>query len=173
MNRFTTTLLIGLAALPFLALRPSSQEPAAKVRVGTYDNRAVAVAYAHSKYNSVSALTSQYEAAKRAGDKQKMRELEAQGEKHQRALHRQGFGRVPVDDLLVPVTDKLPEAARAAGVDVIAWQCNWSGPGVEVVDVTDALVRLYEPSEQALKTIAELKKQAPLDLDEIEKGDDH
>jgi hypothetical protein len=173
MNRLTSALLIGLAALPFLTLRLSSQDAAAKVRVGTYDNRAIAVAYTSSKYNNVSELMRDHEEAKRAGDKKRALELEEQGAKRQRQLHRQGFGRVPVDDLLAPVADKLPAMARDAGVDLIAWHCNWTGPGVEVVDVTDALVRLYEPSEKALGWIADLRKQAPLDLDEIEKSHEH
>jgi len=173
MNRLTSTLLIGLAALPFLTVHLPSQATAPKVRVGIYDNRAVAVAYTNSKYNSVSELVRDHEEAQRNGDKKRASELEEQGEKRQRQLHRQGFGRVPVDDLLAPVADKLPTLAREAGVDLITWHCNWTGPGVEVVDVTDALVRLYDPSEKALGWIASLRGRKPLDLDEIEKSHEH
>ncbi len=68
--------------------------------------------------------------------------------------------------------DRLPEAARKAGVDVIAWQCDYAGPNVEIVDVTDALVLLFEPSERTLKTIVELRKRPTANLDEIEKHHD-
>ena len=43
-----------------------------------------------------------------------------------------------------------------------------AGPEVEVVDVTDALVKLFEPSAKTLATVAEVRKQAPVDLDELE-----
>ena len=57
-----------------------------------------------------------------------MKELEAWGEQHQRQLHFQGFGRVPVDDSLAPVKDQFAKLAReqqlaAATIAAIAtWQ---------------------------------------------------
>ena len=165
--------LCGAALLATFALaRP--HESAAKVRVGTYDSRAIAVAYAPSKFNPVGEKRRELEAAKAAGDTERVAELEAWGPKHQRALHRQGFGRVPVDDLLAHVADRLPEAARAAGVDVIVFDCSWAGPEVEVVDVTHELVALFDPSERTLTTVEELLEHEPVDLDEIEgHQDDH
>ncbi len=37
-----------------------------------------------------------------------------------------------------------------------------------VVDVTDELVMLFEPSEKTLRIVADIKKQPHLDLDTIE-----
>ena len=133
----------------------------------------MAVACARSRFNPVGEKMRELKAAQAAGDKEKVAELEAWGPARQRALHRQGFGRVPVDDLLEPVAERLPEVAREAGVDAIVFDCNWTGPGVEVVDVTDALVALFDPSEKTLATIEELKKHAPADLDEIERSHEH
>jgi hypothetical protein len=147
-------------------------EPARRVRIGTYDNRAIAVAYAPSKYNPVAEKMKEYEKAKADGDEAKQKELKAWGEKHQRQLHRQGFGRAPVDDLLLAVKEKLPEAARRANVDAIVWQCDYAAE-VDVVDVTDELVQLFEPSPRVLKIVAELKNKPPLDPDLIEKHHDH
>ena len=79
---------------------------------------------------------------------------------------------MPVDDLLAHVNDRLPDIARQAGVDLITWQCNYTGPNVEIVDVTDELVKLFEPSDKTLRVVAELKKQPPLDLDTIEQHQD-
>jgi len=169
MRRRTVSLgVLGVMALAALALgRP--QQSAAKVRIGTYDNRAVAVAWAHSSFNPVGEKMRELRAAQAAGDKAKVAELEAWGPAMQRALHRQGFGRVPVDDLLECVQDRLPEAARKAGVDAIVFDCNWNAPDVEVVDVTDAVAALYDPSPETLRMIAGLKEHAPLGLDEIAK----
>ncbi|MEI6632651.1 MAG: hypothetical protein WCP22_02400 [Chlamydiota bacterium] len=143
------------------------------LRLGVYDNRAIAVAYAHSKLNPVSEKVKEQKKAREEGDTKRVKELDAWGEKHQRELHRQGFGRVPVNDILAQVRDKLPEIARKARVDAIAWQCDYAGQNVEVVDITRELVLLFDPSEKTLKAVEEVKKHAPLDLDEIEQHHEH
>jgi len=171
--QLTTSLLTIGTALALTLASIGTQDSPRKVRVGTYDNRAIAVAYAPSKYNPVAEKMKERERAEQAGDKQRMAKLEQWGQKHQRELHRMGFARVPVDALLAHVADKIPGVAREAGVDVIAWQCAYTGPGVEVIDVTDQLVRLFEPSERTLKFVADLKQREPVDLDEIEAGHEH
>ena len=58
-----------------------------------------------------------------------------------------------------------------AGVVAIVWQNDYVGNDVEVVDVTQELVKLFDPSEQTLRITnsEEFKKNAPLDLEFIEK----
>ncbi len=160
----TTRRSLALMALPALA-----KGNAAPLRIGTYDSRAIAAAYAASKFNPVREKMKEMQAAKAAGDQAKIKELEEWGQSRQRQLHRQGFGRVPVDDLLAHVKDKLPEAARQAGVAAVAMSCDWTGPDVEAVDITDALVALYEPSNRTLEMVKKLKGVAPMPLDEIER----
>jgi hypothetical protein len=138
------------------------------IRVGTYDNRAVAIAYSNSKYNDVSSKMEEFSKANEAGDTAKVRELEDWGAKHQNALHRQGFGRVPVDDLLKPVEDKISAMALQMNLDLIAWNVNYSDANVEIVDISLELAKLFEPSEQALGWIEDIKNQPPVDLDELE-----
>ena len=150
-----------------------AEQPARKLRVGVYDNRAIAVAYGPSKFNPVGEKMKEYKEAKATGDTKRAKEFEAWGEKHQRKLHRQGFGQVPVDDILAHVKDKFPEVARKTDVDVIVRQCDYVGPNVEDVDITKELVLLFEPSEKTLRTVEGLKKHAPVDLDEIEQHHDH
>lgn len=153
---------------------PEAVQEQAKLRVGVYDSRAIAVAYVHSPYSPTSGKMKEYEEAKAAGDEARVKELEAWGEKHQRQLHRQGFGRVPVSDLLEHVKDRLPELAEQIGVDVIAFECNYLGPNVEEVDITVELAKLFDDSERTLETIEQLRQMDPLDLDEIEAHhDDH
>ena len=148
-----------------------TQEKAGKIRVGTYDNRAIAIAYVMSKYNPVAEKMAELNKAKAAGDTARVRELNEWGPKMQRQLHRQGFCRVPVDDLLAFVKDRFPEIAAKAGVDLISMQCDYTGANVEIIDITNELVALFKPTEQALKNIEEVKKTAPLDLDEL-RGDE-
>ena len=159
--------LVG-AALVTAFSHGRAQSAPAELRIGTYDSRAVAGAYAASRFNPVAAKMKELEAAKAAHDQHKVAELEAWGPAFQKALHRQGFGRVPVDDLLSQVRDRLPEAARKAGVQAIVFASDWNAESVQVVDVTSEVVELFEPTERTLATIAELRKTAPLGLDELE-----
>ena len=92
------TAICGVVALAILSTVRAEEAPT-KLRVGTYDNRAIAVAYASSKYNPVSEKMEEYEKAKATGDVERAKEMEAWGKKHQRQLHRQGFARVPADEL--------------------------------------------------------------------------
>lgn len=170
--------VVTLAAC-VLAARPASltstsrlpeQDPAAapRVRIGTYDSRAIAIAYAPSEHNPVAEKMKAHASAKAQGDQRQVAELEAWGAAHQRQLHRQGFGRVPVDDLLAPVAHRLPEVAKAAGVDAIVFSCEHHSSEVELVDVTLALVALYEPSERTLEHVRSSLKTTPLSLAEID-----
>jgi hypothetical protein len=81
---------------------------------------------------------------------------------------------VPVDDLLAAVKDRLPEVAKKTGVVAIVWQSDFAGENVEVVDVTQDLVKLFDPSEKVLRWTnpEELKKNPPLDLEFIEQNQD-
>ena len=160
--------LAGAAVLTTLSLTAAQATPP-HMRIGTYDSRAVAVAYAASRFNPVPEKMRELQAAKAAGDERKIAELEAWGAALQRSLHRQGFARVPVDDLLAHVQARLPEAAREAGVEAIVFASNWNAEGVQVVDVTREVVALFEPSERTLAMIADLAKQAPVALDEIDR----
>jgi hypothetical protein len=167
-----TFLVLGVLGL---ALGAFGQERGAapRLRVGTYDNRAIAVAFAASRFNPVAEKWKEHAAAKAAGDAARVRALELWGEAHQRALHRQGFGRVPVDDLLAPVKDRLPEVARRVQVDAIAWTCDYVSAAAETVDVTRELVELFEPSAATLARIEELRMRPFVGLDEIEEHQDH
>ena len=105
--------------------------------------------------------------AKAANDDKRVKELEAWGKKHQRELHRQGFAIVPVNNLLEHVKDKLPAVAQKTGVVAIVRACDFTASNVISVDVTDELVKIFEPSEKTLKTIAEIRKVEPVDLDAL------
>ncbi len=157
---------LACLALPALANLPAAGQ--SKLKIGTYDSRAIAVAYAASRFNPVAGKMKELQAARAAGDQVKVKELEQWGQARQRELHRQGFGRVPVNDLLAHVRDRLAEVAAASGVQAIAMQCDWVAPGTSVVDITGAIVALYDPSPRTLNIIRDLKNRPPLPLDKIE-----
>lgn len=138
--------------------------PPSKTRIGTYDNRAIAVAYAPSRFNPVKHKMAEYEAAKAAGDDKKVKQLEQWGQQQQRLLHFQGFGRVPVDDLLAHVRDGVAQLAKDKHLAAIVMDCDHVAENVEVVDVTADLVELFDPSDKTRKMAARIKDAEPVSL---------
>ena len=59
-------LFVALVCGSAAAVRARSSEP--RIRVGTYDNRAIAVAYAPSRFNPVAEKMKEHATAKQAGD---------------------------------------------------------------------------------------------------------
>jgi hypothetical protein len=160
-------LVLGLSAVVGAGRAADDAPKARKVRIGTYDSRAIAIAYAHSAFNPVKEKWAAYQKVKAAGDRAKMKELEAWGQRHQRQLHFQGFARVPVDDLLAPVKDKVAKLLRERRLAAITMSCDFTTGEVELVDVTDDLVKLYEPSETTLKRVRAVRGVKPVPLTQV------
>jgi hypothetical protein len=176
-DRFGRVLVLGALLATVLGVgfvsASGPEKQAGKLRIGTYDSRAIAVAFAHSEYMPVAGKMRELDEAKAAGDTERVKELEAWFPAYQRELHRMGFCRVPVDDLLKPIQDRLAGVALQAGVDAIVFDCNYSSPDAEVVDVTRDLVSLYDPDDEVWRIVDELVKIAPISLEEMEKHHDH
>ena len=166
----------GIGALlgTLLVLTPNAQDATKNptVVVGTFDSRAIAVAYVHSDgfKERLRALMADLERAKAAGDGELVAELEALGPAMQKRIHQQGFGTAPVDDIIARIEDELPRIAGEAGVDMIVskWALAYRGPSAQSVDVTDRLAAEFDPDEATLKTIREIVATEPVPLDEIE-----
>lgn len=138
-----------------------------QVRIGTYDSRAVAIAYARSKDfgESMSELRRQHAAAKVAGDSKLVAEFESQGQDRQVRLHLQGFSNAPVDDCLSAVRDRLAGIATRGGLVAIAASADWHDPNSELVDVTYEIAALFSPDSKTLAIIADLRKQKPIAIE--------
>jgi hypothetical protein len=156
--------MVALAQRDGVAVGATNSPAMQKVRVGVYDSRAVAVAYAPSRFNPVREKMAEHQAAKSAGDQQKVKELETWGEQHQRMLHFQGFCRVPVSDLLEPVRDGLGQIIIDQKLTAIVMACDAVASDVEIVDVTDAIVELYEPSDKTRQTVSEIRNTEPVSI---------
>jgi hypothetical protein len=89
--------------------------------MGTYDGRAIAIAFAPTPIHNaqIAELMKQAKEAEAAGDTGRVEQLRAKGSALQTVRHLQAFGNAPVDDILDHVRDKLPEIAQAAGVCAI------------------------------------------------------
>lgn len=164
-------LVAGLLAAGVIALivgvGPGENAAPAKVRIGTYDNRAIAMAWAASEYNPVKEKMAEMEKAKAAGDEAKVKELEHWGQTLQKKLHFQGFGHYPVDDLLASVAEKIPGVAERNHLDAIVWICDYHDPNVEIVDVTDDLARLFNPPDRVMRNIKMMKAHKPVPFETL------
>jgi len=163
------TLTLGAQGLTREQERPT-------VVVGTFDSRAITLAYVRSEafdeYLGAQRkdIERAIERARDAGDGGVVAALEAVGPAMQERIHRRGFGTAPVDEFLARIADELPRIAEEAGVDVIVskWSLTYRDPSAELVDVTDLLVAEFGPDEKTLQAIREICATEPVPLDQLE-----
>src|SRR5262245_13665613 len=103
--------IIGTVAVLAARSQGGDDPKSAKIRIGVYDNRGIALAFFASRFNPIAEKKAAYEKAKAAGDQAKMKELETWFPQFQRQLHFQTFGRAPVDGLLEPVKEQIAKLA--------------------------------------------------------------
>lgn len=173
MRRTRITECVFMAALTMLTVLTASRGHSnddlasdSKVRLGTFDSRAVATAYYRSETFSelLADLQAKHEKAKAAGTTELADKLEARGRTWQDLAHQQGFAARPIGRILNEIQGQLPTIANTAQVDIIVskWDLTYQRPGTRVVDVTDHMVRLFDPDKETLKVIEDLRKKQPL-----------
>jgi len=164
---FRFAVLLAVLGLARLGLAQDKAE-AGPQRIGVYDSRAVAVAYAGSTFQEtrIKDLQARFERARRAGDAQETARLEAEGRAWQAALERQGFGTAPVDDILAHIASELPRIQQAFGVTNLVSKWNKAEldkhPKAERVDITMSLVDAFCPNETQRRRAIEIQKKQPV-----------
>jgi hypothetical protein len=172
-------ILIGCMTL-VVALTVGSAGPAPAddaARIGTFDTRALAHAYANSTLfrETLASVHKEYEEAKARDDNKTMKRIEAEMRARQEKLHGQGFSTAPVDDILASYPGNLEELARAHGVSVIVskWDLVWQDETARLVDLTDAMVQPYAPDERTLGWIKDMQEVAPVPMEDLKEGSEH
>jgi len=159
------------------AAPPGGGPEAKKLRVGTFDSRAVTAAYVGSeKFNRrIQQLMEEHKKAKAAGDAEKLKQLEADGKAQQDRIHQQGFSTAPVADILQQIKEELPAIAGEAGVEVIVsqWDVAYNVPSAKFVDVTDLIIKPFHPSQRTRRIVKELSKQPPIPLEKLKLMPEH
>jgi hypothetical protein len=166
-----STVMLAVLAVLIAAFAATAE---GGVRVGVYDSRGVAIAYGQcGEFRAkVDQMKAEYAAAKAAGDTARANELGREGPWLQERMHMQGFGNLPVDDILEGRREMLAEVAKSAGVDLIISHVDWMGEGVEIVDVTEPLMLAFGMSEaDAKEMLGELARVEPITLP-FDFGDD-
>jgi hypothetical protein len=148
-----------------------AQSQTTRLRIGVYDSRAVAVAYANSPEfgESLNGMRAEHQKAKAAKDEKTMKQIEARMKLRQLRMHEQGFSTGSVADIMAKVKGALPDVARKAGVQAIVskWELNYQSPEVETVDVTDEVAGLFHASDKGRKWVKEIRAKAPVPMDDI------
>ena len=174
-------LLAGIAAFPFAQPRQvaggAAPVPATTgLIVGTFDSRAVAIAYVRSDAFDarLKAMRAELSEAQTAGNDARVAELETLGQTMQSAIHQQGFGTAPVDDILATIEERLPAIAEEAGVDVIVskWALAWERPGAAFVDMTRVMAGQFDPDDETLEVIRQVLDSDPVPAEQLSQFDD-
>ena len=160
----------SMMALTGCARESASAPAGARERIGVYDSRAIAVAFAGSEvFNEwMSALAEEHAKATAAGDQKRVAELEAEAAERQKLMHKQGFSTAPVDNILEQVRDRLPAIKEKTGVSVLVskWDTDMLAKhsATERVDVTIELIDAFNPNERQRRSAIEIQKHKPIPL---------
>jgi hypothetical protein len=139
-----------------------------KVRVGVFDSRGIAIAYAQSAafQKQMQEFRAQGEKAKASNDAKLLAELESRAQTQQVLLHLQAFSIGSVSEILANYQADVAAVAKQANVSTIVSQFElaYQDPSVETVDVTEALVKRINASPGMTAMLASLKTNKPLSM---------
>jgi len=148
-----------------------TQQENAKLRIGTFDSRCIAVAYARSPefMKEMEDIRTKHAKAKEEDNKELLKELEQLGPTKQVLMHQQGFSTGSILNIMEKVKDKLPSIAKENNVKLIAskWEVMFADEFIELVDITDQVVNLFNPDEATRKIIGEIKVMDPVPIEQI------
>jgi hypothetical protein len=88
-----------------------------------------------------------------------VKELEQEGQRLQELAHQHVFDGAPADDIVRPLTPSIAQAAREAGVDVVARQALHTSDRVVTLDRTDAVAATMRPGEQARTLMKQMRER--------------
>jgi len=167
---------ISLAAALTLWLNLSASAQTNRLRIGIYDSRAVAVAYMNSTEFAakLKAVHAEYDAAKQAGDTNKLKQIEVRMKASQARAHEEGFSTGSVAEIMATVKDAVPGVAKSAGVELIAskWEVNYQSANIETVDVTGQLTVLFHTSDRGRKWAQKIQARPPLSREALDEHQD-
>jgi len=137
-----------------------------KLRIGIFDSRSIAIVYANSKFfkNPYPEITARMKAAKEKKDDKEIAKIEYEARLHQAILHDQGFGKGSVNGITDLYKDKIAAIAKAENLSAVVskWELINNNSNVELVDITNNIVDLFEPSDKIKEVIKEVPQHEPV-----------
>ena len=179
MNSISGQFLMALVGL-VVGLVTTSTSWAAKtvdkvpVRIGTYDSRSVAVAYAGSPKHEAEIIQfdEALKKAKKQGDTQQIKKADRAVWEFRHRTHRQAFGTWPVDDILKQYPKAVEQVKKNANVTVLV--SKWDKKTLakykdaEKVDVNEQLVDAMKPKKRQRRSALGMGKHKPLGPKKLE-----
>ena len=150
------SVMLGWSLLIGVEETVKKTEKAQQVIVGTFDSRAVTLVFGDSPFRSKYERMNPETVAPPA--KATPQEVERWKINRRKIEFRQGFGRGDVSEYLDFIKDQIPKIAQETGVDVIVskWDIVYQNPKVKFVDVTEALIQPFKPTDERLKIIRDV-----------------
>ena len=150
------------------------QKPGDTARVGVYDSRAVAAAYAGTARHEaeIRRLDEALAKAKDLGDAAEIKKADRAVWEARKRLHRQGFSTHPVDDILKQIPEEVKRIEKEAKVTALV--SKWDAKKLaefkkaEKVDVTLRLVDALKPSERQRRAALDIMKAKPVPPKQME-----
>ncbi|MEI7526905.1 MAG: hypothetical protein WCJ95_21330 [Mariniphaga sp.] len=150
----------------------NAQKNHSEVKIGVFDSRIIGLAYSRSGFyrEQRSKFISRNDSAEMLKDSIKLKNFSIHAISSQHLMHLMVFGSGSVSDLISFVRDKLPDVAKKAGVNMIVskFELPYIDSGIEQVDVTNELVKLFKPEENIDKMASEFAKNKPIPLDDLD-----
>jgi hypothetical protein len=151
--------------------QPAAPSTPHHLRIGVYDSRAVAVAYANSSEfrETLKLVQADYQQAKEANDEKAMAKIKAKMQLSQRRKHEQGFSTGSIIEITATIKSALPAVAKEADVDLIVskWEVTYQSDTVETIDVTDRLVALFHTDARGAKWAKQIQEKPPIPMEKI------
>jgi hypothetical protein len=162
--RFTLTMALAVVAG---GLTLQAQPP----KVGTFNSRAVALAFYNSDHWSgiMKAKVAERNSAKQTGNQERVSELEKWGQAQQDLAHKQVFGSAPIPNVLEHLGAGFPEIAKAAGVGLIVSDVHYADPSVQKIDVTMHILDWLKSNDRVRGMVKDLLEKGPPSPDETHK----
>jgi hypothetical protein len=138
----------------------------ARIRIGTFDSRLVALAYYSSTdYEKfVADFEKQYSIASAKNDSATMKKYLIKSPLMQRMMHDRIFGKGTINDILDNYKEKVSAIGKANNVVMVVskWEVEYKTPAVEFVDLTWKIMDIFGPVEQVIKWAKDGEKQPPI-----------
>jgi type IV pilus biogenesis protein CpaD/CtpE len=157
--------LVALACVAALIIGCSSSPTK---RIGTYDSRAIAFAFwgSNEGMEFITSRSADWTKAKAAKNDSLIRHMERTAAAQQQLLHLCGFSVGSVADILEKHKAQVDSVARAVGVRIIVskFELILTGTGVDTVDVTVPLARIFITPGQVRNWVSQTPTQKPIPM---------
>jgi Skp family chaperone for outer membrane proteins len=165
------TSLFIIALLFLLSGVNFSQQSKEKFRIGTFDSRCIAIAYAKSDEfkKEIDSMKIEHKKAKEEGNTQLAEKFEQLGQTRQFIMHQQGFSKASINNIIVNFNGVFPRLAEKNNLQMIIskWEIVFADESFELVDITDQLVDYFNPNEETKKVLEQVKLMDPVPIEEI------